>query len=216
MITIVMTHSEAIETVKRHIELWKKNSEEIIFISPVDSPMTETGIISGYIENLIGKAEHHGELSAQRIEQIFEYALMKDFDYLILTEYDAFFTEKIPDYLLPDDNSVTAIKYRQNKPIKFKGRYYLHYPMIFTKKSLSKTYQKLSTIKTNDRYYSDRFIGMAVDLAQLQVKDLLSYKKGFSKNTILPEHYPQLRQAVKEGAIAFHGVKTEECLKLVR
>ncbi len=211
-LTVVMTHSEAISVVKRHLKYWEQTSDEIIFISPIDSQMTEDGKVEGYLEILIGRAEHHGEISAQRIEQIFEYLLDKDYDYIILTEYDAFYT-KIPDSILPDDKSITAIKYNQNKPIKFKGKFYLHYPIIFTKESLRKTYEQLKNVTTNDRHYSDRFIGMAVQLANLYVVDLLKLKKGYSKNTIRPEHYREFRQAIREGAIAFHGIKSIECLE---
>lgn len=211
ILQLIMTHKEALPTVKRHLPIWENISKNIIFVSPKNSYMEEGRFVFGYPEARIGDAEHSGELSRQRIVEIFEYAISLEWDYLLLLEYDAF-ALALPKEVIPEKEGVSAIKYKQNKPIKYKASFYLHYPMLFTREGLKKTYWKLSDVKTNDRFFSDRFIGRAVELARIPVKDLLKMKKGYSKNTIEPKHYQKLKQAVAEGAIFFHGVKNTETL----
>ncbi len=208
LLSLVMTHSEAKETVDRHRNYWEKLGGELWFTSPENSAM---GVDK---EVLIGKAEHHGEISAQRIMAIFDYASEIEWDYILLMEYDSF-ALALPEEVIPKTSGVSAAKYLQNKPIKFKGKFYLHYPMLFTREAFIKVVKHLPLVCTNDRYYSDRFIGRAVEFANVPVTDLLKIKRAYSKNTIEPKHYKELRTAVKEGAIFFHGVKTAETLSII-
>lgn len=209
-----MTHQEALLTVERHLSIWENITKEIIFCSPENSYMSEERFVFDYPEARIGEAEHHGEKSAQRIIKIFEYALNWDWEYLLLMEYDSF-ALALPPEVMPDKGGVSAAVYSQNKPIKYRGKFYLHYPMLFTRSGLERTLEKLEVVKTNDRYFSDRFIGRAVEYARIPVKNLLANRKAYSKNTLLPEHYSKLRKAVKGGAVFFHGVKTQEVLNII-
>lgn len=214
LLQIIMTHREAKETVLRHLHIWEGITKNIIFISPEDSFMSEERFCCGYPEVRLEKAEHHGELSTQRIIKIFEFALTQEFDYLLLNEYDSF-ALSLPADVMPATGGVSAAIYVQNKPMKYRGKFYLHYPMLFDREGMKKVYEKLPKVQTNDRYFSDRFIGRAVEHARIPVNNLLARKKAYSKNTILPEHYPKLRKAVKEGAVFFHGVKDPETLKII-
>jgi len=214
LLQVVMTHKDSVETVARHLPIWEGITKNIIFASPEDSYMSEGKFINGYPEVRLGQAEHHGELSAQRIIKIFEFALKQDWEYFLLQEYDSF-ALALPKEVMPDKGGVSAALYNQNKIGKYKGRFYLHYPMLFDRGGCKKVYENLPRVVTRDRYFSDRFIGRAVEFAKIPVNDLLSNKKAFSKNTILPEHYSKLREAVKEGAVFFHGVKDVETLRII-
>jgi len=208
-LSIIMTHKEALPAVRRHLPIWNKHLEKIVFTSPVDSMMG-----SELEETGIGNAEHNGEISAQRIMKIFEFALSypETWEYLLLLEYDAL-ALGLPEYIFSE--GVSAAKYSQNKPIKFKGKFYLHYPMLFKREAFERVYSCLDAVKTRDRYFSDRFIGKAVELARIPVKDLIREGKAYSKNTIKQEHHKALKQAVRNGAIFFHGIKTEETLRII-
>lgn len=215
VLQIVMTHSEAKETTSRHTPYWERISKNIVFVSPKDKFL----FVPGFLSSAIGKAEHHGELSASRIEQTFEMAKLLNWDTLFLYEYDALIT-KLTEDILPPAKGISAPVYRQNKPIKFKARFYTHYPMIFTREGFDKTYETMKTIKgggrARDREYSDRFIGLAIQLAGIPVKNLFKNRRAFTKNTIRPHHYKELRFAVnKEGASCFHGVKDLNTLIII-
>lgn len=212
ILQLIMTHKEAKETVIRHLPIWENISKNIIFTSPEDSKMEIEPF--SYKEVLIGKAEHHGEISAQRIINIFEYALSKEWEYLLLMEYDSF-ALNIPEEIFPKPEGVSAAVYVQNKPIKFRGKFYLHYPMFFTREGAKKTLSKLFVVKTNDRNFSDRFIGRAVEHAKIPVNNLLAKRLAYSKNTIEERHYPLLRSAVRQGAVFFHGVKNIQTLSQI-
>jgi len=214
ILSIIMTHKEAVPTVRRHLHLWDMVSGDKIFISPADSKMDFGEAQFPYPQSLIGEAEHSGEKSAQRIEQIFITVKEFEWDLLLLMEYDSFALGLPPD-VIPAEGGVSAATYTQNKPIKFRGKFYLHYPMLFTREGFNKTLAMLPRVQTKDRYFSDRFIGRAVEYANIPVNNLLANKKAYSKNTILPEHYEKLGKAVKEGAVFFHGVKDIETLSRI-
>jgi hypothetical protein len=162
----------------------------------------------------IGHAEHNGELSAQRIISIFEFALTRDWDHLLLLEYDAIALSLPPD-VMPDKGGVSAARYKQNKPYKFRGKFYLHYPMLFTREAVEKLIKFLPNIVSNDRYFSDRFIGRAVELANIPVKNLIKTGRAYTKNTIEDRHIPNLIKAAKGGALFYHGIKSERVLNAI-
>lgn len=211
---LIMTHIDAGLTVERHLPIWEGINKEIIFTSPRNSMLSQD-FIKDYYNIPIGEAEHSGEISAQRIENIFVYAKELDWDLLLLMEYDSF-AISLPPEVMPAYGGVSAATYSQNKPIKFRGKFYLHYPMLFTREGFNKTLAMLPRVQTKDRYFSDRFIGRAVEYANIPVNNLLANKKAFSKNTILPQHYGNLEKAVKSGAVFFHGVKDIQTLSRVK
>jgi len=213
--SVIMTHKEALPTVKRHLPIWLGATNYLIFTSPEDSYMTDEEFCLGYPEIKIGKSEHHGEISAQRIISIFNYViehyLYEEITHILLMEYDSFATS-ISENVMPKEFGVSAIKYPQNKPIKYKAQFYLHYPMLFSKEGFKLTAKELANVTTKDRHFSDRLIGMAVEKSRISITDLRKLKRGYSKNTIEPYNYSSLKEAVKNGAVFFHGVKTVETL----
>jgi hypothetical protein len=205
-----MTHKEAVPVVRRHLPIWERALGDFVFTSPEDSAMDQSDLK----EVLIGKAEHHGELSARRIIKIFEYALSKKWEYFCLLEYDAIVLD-FPKDVIPERGGVSAAKYVQNKPHKFTAKFYLHYPMLFTREGARKVLELLPSIGGNDRQFSDRFIGKAVQLGEIPVKNLIKLNLAWTKNTITEKHRIPLKKARKKGAVFFHGVKTEEILRII-
>lgn len=212
LLSLIMTHRDVLSTVTRHVSIWTKLPGRIQLTSPTSFGMT------GYLgtqELQMGVPEHHGEKSAQRITQIIKYALdREDWTHLLLMEYDSFALD-LPEEVMPPEGGVSAALYPQNKPVQFIGRFYLHYPMLFTREGLSRTYEELPRVKTKDRYYSDRFIGMAVELAKIPINNLRASGKSYSKNTIREKHYKELNKAVRGGALFFHGVKDNATLQVI-
>ena len=211
----IMVHNGAEHTVARHLSIWERITKDIVFISPEDSQMQNSFLTTHYAKAGIGKAEHHGEISAQRIELIFEFLLSLKWDYCLLNEYDSFATN-ITRKGYAISGGLSAALYFQNKSIKFKRRFYLHYPMLFTKEAMSIVYFNMSKIKTNDRYFSDRFIGGAAEIGKVPINDLKRKKLAFSKNTIGEKHVGDLEKALRLGALFFHGVKTEHILQVIK
>lgn len=210
ILQLIMTHKDALPVVERHLPIWKQVSNNIIFTSPKDSMMG--------IENEIGigKAEHHGELSARRIIEIFDFALSKEWDHLILLEYDALVIE-LPEDVLPEPGGVSCTVYPQNKPHKFVGKFYTHYPMLWTREGMEKVAKMLpKVVNCEDRYYSDRFIGRAIEYAKIPLKNLLNINRSYTKNTFREKHEVPLRRYTRNGAVFFHGVKTPEILKIIQ
>ena len=209
ILQIIMSHREALPTVERHKPIWMSVTKNTIFVSPINSLM---GVKN---EAAIGFRQHHGELSAQRIVGIFDLANhLNNWDYLLLNEYDSF-ALSLPEDVISEAGGISAAAYKQNKPDKFKAGFYVNYPILFTKEAVRKIRIHLPNIKSLDRYYSDRFIGRAIEIGGIPIKNLRRNKRAFTKNTILPEHYDKLRKAVKAKCVFFHGVKNLEVLSQI-
>lgn len=209
--TAVMTHKEALPIVKRHYWLWNKFASDLIFISPKDSLMEDLSLN----EIAIGYAQHDGEISAQRIISIFEELKKFKWEYLILNEYDSFILD-LNEEIMPPEGGMTAGIQKQNKPKKFKGKFYPQFPMIFIRKGFEKVLEKLNEVEGNDRLFSDRFIGVAIEKANIPIINLFKLKKAYSKNTInLKKHKLELKEAKKNGVLFWHGVKSEDVYNFI-
>lgn len=215
ILTIVMTHKEALPTVKRHLPIWENCPGKIVFVSPEDSKMNIPGP-NPYNETPIGQAEHSGLLSALRITEIFKFALEypEEWDHLLLMEYDSF-ALGLPKDVIPPPGGISSGIHPQNKPIKFKGKFWTHYPVLLTRTATEKILEALPGIKTNDRLYSDRFIGRAVELANIPVNNLSKKGLAYARNTIEQKHISQVREAAKNGCLFWHGVKSKNILDII-
>jgi len=202
ILTIVMTHGDALETTLRHEPLWKKFCDELVYTGPTEDILRIQAAIEPY--HPMGLAEHHGETAFRRLWSTLRWAsaLHGGWDMLQLHEYDSIAFGPAPA-LLPGE--MAAIAYKQNKPEKFKGPSYLHYPHFYTPEALDRIVTALWKVPTPDKWYSDRAIGFAAQIGNVPVKNLRG--KAFSKNTIASKHLDAALSARRSGATYFHGVK---------
>lgn len=207
ILALVMAHSEARAAVVRHLPIWRRFADRVVITTPHDSEL----YIDGIEQVTIGQKSHHGEVSAGRISLTLRWALTQEWDVLQLHEYDSLCLAPGP---VVHQNEIAALRYKQNKPWKYRGEFYLHYPHFYSRHAAQSMLALIPKVRQPDRWMSDRLLGVAAKMAHVSVNNLRANGTGWSKNTIEAAHYPQMIERIKAGARYIHGIKTEECLNL--
>ena len=208
-----MAHKEphAQEAFNRHYPIWKKLGADIIVACPTDSQilLPEREVIQKLD---VGKAAHTGPQSIIRIMAVMERLWQPQYDRMALFEYDAIafdwpeMTAPIVAPVFRDDGS--------ERP--FKGTMFLHPPIFFRPDGLQRLLAQFQKMRVEDECSVwDRFVGYAIELAGIEVRGMLQEGLAFSHNTIHPDMFPALRYAVRNGAYAYHGIKSAEALQVV-
>lgn len=208
--TTVFAHGGAIETAKRHYPIWKKNSDNISIISPVDNPCILDDV--NCLTN--SKSQHHGYDSLKR--QLFglKSALSYDSDYYVFLEYDAIMLQRPQPRPIIQGNLFNEHIFlnRLAEPMS-QGLCFLHFPWIFPSNVL-KFFTESVEVKEDDYPVTDGWMAQKIMDLSLNIHNT-HYKEGYSQNTIEPKHFNELLTAIQNGAYAFHGIKEQETLDIV-
>jgi hypothetical protein len=219
-LVVVHAHQGTEQRIKRHEEYWHRDvrgsnqSGTILVVSPTDSPVTYHGS-----RLCFGEQGHHGPSSIARFKSVWRMltALTGDFKQIIIHEYDSFIARRttpdgVTDYLLGSD--FRANEFISNTP-GFDSHVFYHAPWIMTPHALKRICDALDYIPNDAEGGNfDRVLGLAIANSGINVEPF--HEEGFSKNTIEPAHYEELRAAIKGGAFAFHGVKSAECFNIIK
>ena len=197
---MIMAHAEAQETFDRHLPIWESLGTEIRVICPEDSWVKCRHPVIGY-----GKKAHSGSDAMERFFHMLRWLEgAETFDTFLIHEYDSFSLEMPPFtgfganwFLSPQAGWIS--------------KKYAHPPLAITRKVLSETIAQVGLIPFHaERGMWDRVIGLVVPKNETH-----PFINGYSRNTIEPHHYDELRKAVAEGAKHYHGVKHKEVLDMI-
>lgn len=207
-----MAHKEAQDTFNRHYPFWKQLGGDILVVHPTDSK-----VILPEREKIMamefGKAAHTGVQSIVRFRSILEHMNGLGYDRSAFFEYDSFCLGEFPEM----KGAMMAPVFRDNSPERgFEGTTFCHPPLFFTPFGLSAVTEVIKTMPlTAEGSVWDRFLGLAIERANLEPFDLLGAGMAFCDNTIHPARHPALALAVRNGSRMFHGVKDEATLKVI-
>lgn len=205
-LALIQAHHGVEATVSRHLPFWEASYDRVVFVTTKGSALK---LPVEQIER--GAGGHHGDELADRVVEMLEWALSQSWSMFGLFEYDAFHLA----HMAPPLKGMSAIRYKQDNPTYWEGAFFLHYPHLYSREALAAIVPQLKAIRARgevDTRYSDRFIGRAAELAGIPVQDLKAEKLGFSRDTITTADVPEMEKAVRKGAVAIHGVKTEDIL----
>jgi hypothetical protein len=130
----------------------------------------------------------------------------------------------VPKRVLPEHGAVAACRWpnEPHSPVPgktFKGAFYLHFPQIYSRLALELT---VGTIRqamkfTDEHGYTDRFLGRAVELAGVPVRDWRAEGLAYSWENISahPGRVDECVAAVQAGALFSHGIKDEKSLRRI-
>ena len=139
-------------------------------------------------------------------------ALERGASEIIAAEYDTLFFKPLP--LLPPGLTMNR---KGGGSDGFKGSAFYHGPWCMEAHTGAKVVEfGREMIKRGDieRGFPDRFIGLLAEQAGITVNE--SVFTSYTQNTLdRPEFLEQARQAVKDGATAVHGVKTQAQLEAI-
>lgn len=200
---MIMTHGGAQETFARHMPIWEALGCDIRVFCPTDDwPTNSFGHpVIGY-----GKAAHSGSEAMERFYHMLRWMEgAEKYDTFLVQEYDSFSLE------MPEFISCSANWMFMKQP-GWISEMCCHPPLAMTRGVLSDTIAAIGKLPFHaERGMWDRVMALAVKKEDVNFMG----KYGFSRNTIEPEHYEDLRKAVAGGAKHYHGVKTKEVLDMI-
>jgi len=204
--SIVLAHDEAQNTVMRHLPIWKEHTDYLLFVCPEDSMCDIPGEeVIGY-----GNKEHHGFVALYRWIFTFETALKKfDADYYVFHEYDSLMFRRPVERDLFQSNIFDVNPDQQHR---WNSNTFTHFPWIFPAKLLKQLVESIEPTPFEEGM-SDRWLPCNLDRIEIPTYNLLKSQEGFSSNSIdSQELLEELIRRARNGAYAFHGIKTEEVL----
>lgn len=227
VIGIVHAHASARDTVLRHLPYWLRTCKKIVVVTPLghdlklDHPRVDE----------VQKIENGSSYSRQTNMRTYECLNLarekyKKYPYVMLFEYDSLCWGPIPDKAIPRSGAISATKFMNETASPVKGKtflasYYLHYPQIYSREALDAILCSMES-KINfdaEHGYTDRFLGLAAERAQIPILNLLELGLSYSWENISVSKYPQRVKecisAIKGGAFMSHGIKDIETLKII-
>jgi len=208
--TTIFAHGAALETVKRHYPIWKKNSDNILIISPIDDPCTLDNV--DYLTH--GKKQHSGYDSLKRDLFGMKSALSYDSDYYVFLEYDAVMLQRPQPRPIVQGNLFNDYIFlnRLTEPMS-QCICFLHFPWVFPSNVL-KFFTESVEVKEDGCPFVDSWIAQKIMDLNLEIHNT-RYGEAYSQNTIEPKHFNELSMAIQNGAYAIHGIKEQETLDIV-
>jgi hypothetical protein len=204
MTAIILTHLAASDTTIRHIPIWLKFFDSLIFICPEDAPFYN----SVGTTHLSGLSCHSGFEACKRMRYACEIAA--EHNECIIIEYDTLIFKQ-PEII---KNKILGSALFVNEMPTFMSKWWIHSPWLTTQdnwKKLSKTSIDIEAT------YTDRWLAAACDYNEILPGSLpYSYSTNYFKNTI--ENWWEIEAAtgaVMSGAVAIHGVKTQQVFDIL-
>lgn len=217
VLVAVMAHADpkAELMYKLHLPFWKAISPDIITIMPVDKHFKGA-------ENpiLFGRASHNGPDAIKRFRwiesKLLELCKKERYQKAFLFEYDSVALDPVIEPHLLSNTLFGNMFERgvEDMDPKFKSRKFFHPPILFTQDILMRLVNIANSMTVFDEQGMwDRWLGLQAQ--KMKIPSSGYGHLGYSRNTIEKSHYPEAIEAVKNGAIYIHGVKTPETLAVL-
>lgn len=211
----IMAHKGAQQTFERHFDYWSKlvkRDEDMIVWCPSDDIVTCPGVQV----QAIHRAQHIGSEANSRVWHIFNHIQHLGYEQYAFFEYDSICLGALPEF----DEDIGANIFHDPEGYNsgaWLGKMFTHPPIVVKARALPHLIQAWTAVGINcERGTWDRALGLAIEKANLTQRNFLATKEGFACNTIHPAQFPDLIEAVKDGAKMIHGIKTEECLLAIK
>lgn len=207
-LVVIHCHGGVEPILDRHEPFWAGHGCDYIFVCPQDKP------IWGRPHFSIGGEGHSGMVSINRFRSTWRLLEKFDsYDRFAIFEYDSLcLCTELP--AIPDGGGMIAnMKVEHNPSQLFRSRYYWHAPWIIDAQSLHRLNQVMGFLRPDlEGGFFDRYLGLALQQYKIPTHPLGAL--GYSQNTIEASHQQECAEAILLGAVALHGVKTEECLRM--
>lgn len=214
---IVLSHGGAADACRRHEPLWRKNCAELFYFTPTDSPLErKPAELTLAYQYSLGESKAYSPDTNLRCREALRFAAMTYYEYILLIEWDSLIFAPIPEKYLPKQDGVAAPVFHNVDP-KFKGKFYLHFPQLFTRAGAQATVSAMDSLPLEAEFgFTDRYVGLAVEKAGIPVLDLNPTGFVCTHNEIDDKKLPDVLEQYKKGARWSHGVKSEKTLKALQ
>jgi len=218
--TIVFAHGDAIETINRHLPIWKAYTDNLLIVSPKDNPC----ILQGIDCLSVDKRQHHGPHTLARHLFAMKAALGYNSDFYVFLEYDALMLKRPePRPIIQGNLFNERVFFQRQEEWMRKGSCFLHFPWIFPADKLKEFVDRVE-LDPNDGIAHDIWIIQKLMDLNMEVHNLLGLTpnspngtgEGYSQNSLdTPQRIENAVYQVKNGAYALHGIKTKEVLEQI-
>ena len=220
---VVLAHGAAEATVRRHLPYWLRVCRFVEIWVPTGEgfPLHTPGAC------VIEAIPNGGAYSAATSERCFTaLAAARDHDheFTMLLEYDAMVWGPLRERAMPEHGEVAAIRFpnEATSPIPgktFRGAFYLHFPHLYSSLALELVVGTMREAMhfTDEHGYTDRYVGRAVELAGVPVRDWRAAGLAYSWENISKHDHRvvECMDAVQAGALFSHGIKDEASLRRI-
>jgi len=215
--TIIFAHGDAIETINRHLPIWKAYTDNLLIVSPKDNPCSIEGIdcLS------IGQRQHHGPHTLKRHLFAMKAALGYNSDFYVFLEYDAIMLKKPePRSIIQGNLFNERVFFERQEEWMKKGSCFLDFPWIFPADKLKEFVDRVE-LDPNDGVAHDIWMIRKLMELNMSVHNLLGLVpsapngtgEGYSQNSFDDvDKIKNVVHQVKNGAYALHGIKTRDVL----
>jgi len=209
---IVLAHGGAVETVKRHLPIWQANHDQVIVCSPADDPI-QLPTIWGFVN---GRSSKYAADTNLRAREAMRLATVLQPHTLTVCEYDALLWHWPTAHIATmQPDSVMGSVFQSADP-KFKGKFYIHSPIIFGPQAIAKVTEAMEKLPDGaEGGFGDRYFGLAVETAGIPVIDGHAHGLSYSQNHIEAKHLADARRTIGAGAVFTHGVKDAAVLRVL-
>jgi hypothetical protein len=196
---VVFTYEGQNEMLDRHWKGYEKHFGEHILLSfPTDAPCPRGGVC-------FNKSQHYGKELMERIYKTLRLVTMMPYDMIYCIEGDSIILSKPPEIL----SSGLHCFLWNNTENRFKAKHYPHWPWAANKPTLSAIVQLMRFRLEEEEGFPDRQMGLICEdneIPMIHRSDIC-----YSRNRLdRPEYIEEAREAIKNGAMFIHGIKTKE------
>lgn len=211
---IVLAHGKAQATVERHLPEWRKNAATIVFFTPCDDRLDIQ-----YPQYSIGISDAYSPSTNERTRAALTFAGFADVKYVLLIEYDSLVFGEIPPWAYPEPYEITCPRfkvepggwYKGGEDGGFKGSQFLHFPILMSVEACRQICAAMNFLPlASEGGLTDRYVGLAAEIANVKVKDLWKSGLVYTHNRITKEMIPEAVEAIERGARWSHGIKDED------
>lgn len=188
---------------------WRLSGCDLLFSSPLNSPSKLNGVDHvNFGKKLTGRKEDW-HFYQERCLDTFKYVLTLPYQGIWFNQYDSFFLGRLPEL-----NETDCIAHCMgNKQPPYKASIFTHPPWGYGRKTLQRLVDACAKydLSTLEDGAMDRAFALVMEENGIKVSP--SNDWSFSCNSLDSNDWiAQGRQAVKDGKIAFHGIKTAQML----
>lgn len=214
---VVLAHGKARDTVIRHLPYWFKICEKLLVVTPIGQPLNLNNPDVTELQ-LVADGGSYSTSTNQRCYEALKAGYAVGTPFVMLWEYDSLAWGPVPLGAIPERGSMAAIYWQNERispihPKTFMGNFYLHFPHLYSRQGLELVIGTMesSMNMTEEHGYTDRFLGLAVELSGIPVLNWTGLGLSYSFEDIT-SHGARIDgciHAVQNGALFSHGIKSE-------
>lgn len=198
-VQVIMAHGKASETFHRNAPIWRSLPYDRIVFSPWNDPLE----IHDACNYSWGTACHAGEHAIDRFKRLLWFLSATPYENFLIQEYDSFSLAQLTAL----EDGLYGNLFHETDP-RWMARHFTHPPLAMNRKTLHRIAHEAPRIHSSfEKGFWDRWICYLCEGFGIPIHGW--NELGFAQNTIQDNQLDHAREKKRNGAVHFHGVKTQ-------